>query len=615
MPLITFGRSITVSLDTDSFAFTVSKGKKVFKTLEFSPFIEFKNGDKVLLSDAKTKDSARYDRGRGEGALIRLSGFDGDTLDLSLYTWVEDSCARLHAELVLHTESNRVIKEIAWPAPLYSFDAKEGYSVLNLMNGKLVYDSSDEECHPSLDRLLLGREAYIPFWGQIADGGSGYLAIVNTPWDARYQYDKLPQKPMAIGIRWIPSLDKIAYKRAISYDFYESGADYVKMCKDYRKYTTELGRFVSLREKIAKNPILERMIGGAVIHTPFVKKHVTPVSFYYNKEDPSKNDSHILFSDIADRLEALHSMGVEGAYVHIDGWGAMGYDNEHPDVLPPAKESGGYEGMSDMLARIRKIGFIPAIHDNYRDYYTAASTYNDDQAQVFADGTYSYEDIWYGGMQRKLCSELALGYLRRNYTDLRAHDCLPDGAYLDVFSVGLMDECANDMHRVTRRECIEYRCQCFHYLRSLGMISSSEEPLDEFVNALDLVHHSPDFVGKLKGVSIPLFELVYHDALLIPSYLGKGLYDSQKSGGFLYCLLQGNIPYVDYNATEEHLALVSVARELHRDVALFELMSHKFISDNIQESVFANGTTVRADFESGEYKISFADGRMLEGRL
>jgi hypothetical protein len=147
------------------------------------------------------------------------------------------------------------------------------------------------------------------------------------------------------------------------------------------------------------------------------------------------------------------------------------------------------------------------------------------------------------------------------------------------------------------------------------MISSSEEPLDEFVNALDLVHHSPDFVGKLKGVSIPLFELVYHDALLIPSYLGKGLYDSQKSGGFLYCLLQGNIPYVDYNATEEHLALVSVARELHRDVALFELMSHKFISDNIQESVFANGTTVRADFESGEYKISFADGRMLEGRL
>lgn len=615
MAKIDFGRGLKVEFDTDSLSFEVVKGNRRFRTFGQEPFVEYADGQKVKLTDAADKTFRLYPCGVGEGILVDLSGFCDDTLNISLYVWVEDSNERLHAELIIHKESSKLIKEIAWPQPIYSFDAESGYSVLNLMNGKLVFDSSDEECHSSLDRLVLGREAYMPFWGQVSDGGAGYLAIIMTPWDACYQYDRVPSEAMTIGIRWIPSLAKMAYRRVMAYDFYESGYDYVRMCKDYRKYTTELGRFVPLTEKIQRNPILGRMIGGTVIHTPMVREHIKPESFFYNKDDPSQNDKCMLFSDIADQLEKLHSMGVNDAYVHVDGWGVMGYDNQHPDILPPCSEAGGWDGMAKMIERIRDIGFIPAIHDNYRDYYTDARTYNENQAQVFVDGTYSYEDIWYGGMQRKLCSELALGYVRRNFTEMQEHGCLPDGAYLDVFSVGLMDECANDMHRVTRRECIEKRCQCFHYLRSLGMISSSEEALDEFVNALDLVHHAPDFVGKVKGVPVPLFELVYHDVVLIPSFMGRGVSCAKEDSGFLQCLLQGNIPYTDYYADEKEIARVAVARRLHREVALSELVSHRFVDGlRVQESRFACGTVVRVDLAHDEYRITWADGSVSEGK-
>ena len=151
----------------------------------------------------------------------------------------------------------------------------------------------------------------------------------------------------------------------------------------------------------------------------------------------------------------------------------------------------------------------------------------------------------------KMCADLSMNYIRRNFTEMQQHGCRPDGAYLDVFSVVELDECANPMHRMSRRECVEKRCDCFEYVRSCGMVVSSEEPIDQLVDSLDLVHHAPDFWGHTLGIAVPLFELVYHDAVLIPMGIGRSSSCPKDELGFLHALLQGNIPYLSIDAKEE----------------------------------------------------------------
>lgn len=58
------------------------------------------------------------------------------------------------------------------------------------------------------------------------------------------------------------------------------------------------------------------------------------------------------------------------------------------------------------------------------------------------------------------------------------HGIRLDGAYLDVFTCNEGDECDNPEHRMTRRECYEFRGRCFEYLLSQGILPSSEEVSD-----------------------------------------------------------------------------------------------------------------------------------------
>ena len=63
-------------------------------------------------------------------------------------------------------------------------------------------------------------------------------------------------------------------------------------------------------------------------------------------------------------------------FVHIDGWIKEGYDNQHPDTMPPCENAGGIEGMLRLKKTIQDAGYQFAVHDQYRDYYVDAPSYN-----------------------------------------------------------------------------------------------------------------------------------------------------------------------------------------------------------------------------------------------
>ena len=50
-------------------------------------------------------------------------------------------------------------------------------------------------------------------------------------------------------------------------------------------------------------------------------------------------------------------MDWEKVYLHLDGWGNPGYDNQHPDYLPACEEAGGWEGMRSLSECMKEMNY------------------------------------------------------------------------------------------------------------------------------------------------------------------------------------------------------------------------------------------------------------------
>ena len=98
-----------------------------------------------------------------------------------------------------------------------------------------------------------------------------------------------------------------------------SDCDYVKIAKAYRKYIINKGKFLSLKEKIARNPNVAKLIGTPVIHTG-IAVHISEKSSYYVPGDSEHNDHYVKFGDVGKNLAELKKKGLERAYLHLDGW-------------------------------------------------------------------------------------------------------------------------------------------------------------------------------------------------------------------------------------------------------------------------------------------------------
>jgi hypothetical protein len=102
-------------------------------------------------------------------------------------------------------------------------------------------------------------------------------------------------------------------------------------------------------------------------------------------------------------------------------------------------------------------------------------------------------------------------------------------------------------------------------------------------------------LSQKKGIPAPLFNLVYHDAI-ITTYAPDDLH------GFL----NGGLPQVRaHEPGKEELEQIRRMCALHRRVAMLEMMKHEFLSaDRKRErTTFADGTTVTVDWESKAVEI------------
>lgn len=590
--------------------YTVIDNGHIWK-MDRSMTSHIKVADKVYYFKDALVDEKYYTAKINKGILSTY--VFSDRLVIETLVWIDEE-RNVRFELIPIEDDK--IDEINWPGYFKSED-KDGYSALPIMQGVLLkndYDYTYDKL--DFDGFFYSHDAYVSFFMQY-EKGYGYMLINDSP-DTKYDViHKADVLGTSIGIRHVESLGEIRYRRTLIYHF-QKGLDYCKASKYYRRLMIESGRFKSLKEKTMTLENIDKMVGASLIHFG-IKSHTDPASSFY---DP-KNSEDIVVS-FAYRLNELKEIKkhYDGhLYVHIDGWAEPGYDNKHPDYYPVCIKAGGEKGLKAIVDYLKENDDVIALHDQYRDYYHSADTYDVDNSVLDKDEKVLTHARWAGGRQDYLCATMALDYVKRNFSYLFESEIYPSASYLDVFTCNEMDECLNPRHIMTRKECADLRKACFKYLVSKGIIPTSEECTDWALDTLVSCHYGPyEFMlkkpgTKKMGIPIPLFNLVWHDAILLPWMMD--IVDGEDF--MLYALLNGGMPYLiregaypDVDGAfgideklDEQIKRCKVVNDLHRKVAYSEMVDHRIIDKDglIQEATFSDGTTVTINLNDNSYSI------------
>lgn len=620
------GTTVRFDERTMQFAFT-RDGAEWNTCADFKPTLQCAQGT-FAFADATSITHEQRETGTGTGIRSIFTGFGHSAYSFETYVWVERASGDVLFEWIPLNEQGLNITNVTWPAAM-DFDCADDHDTTLITHEQgVMIPNTWPTAVSTKDIAFDGRfetaGGYMPWFAQLRADGHGYIAICETPWNAGYGIDHPSNGPYTHINTWFePSLGTMNYRRVVRYQFLDH-ADHTAVCKAYRSYVNERGRLRTLAEKAARNPSVRDLIGRSWVHIG-IKTKVQPDSYYYDKDHPEKNDSLVTFAQREKQMRTLHGMGAGRLYMHLDGWAQPGYDNAHPDYLPACQEAGGWEGMKSLVDACHEQGDIFGTHDQYRDYYFTAQTFDANNAIRLADGTMPEHARWAGGHQTYLCAELAPDYVRRNFAEIAAHGIKLDCAYLDVFTCNEGDECSNPEHRMTRRECFDRRAECFEYLLSHGILSSSEEVSDWAVPSLIFCHYAPyDFQMRSpneprQGVPVPLYNLVYHDCVIEP-WMMERVVDGDDY--MLYALLNGGAPYLIRDAayigvdgdmddeqrvrTENDIERCHTVAAFHERVGMQELVRHEFVDDDplVQRSVFADGTAVTCDFHTQTYRIT-----------
>jgi len=580
-----------------------------------------KNGKEfpVRLADAGKIKVEPYDPGSKKGIMITLDRWKGTDCRLYFTLALEGPDEDLVFDVAAE-EKQTVVRQLNWPT---SLDGSEvDYTVLSNVRGVLLPRNWPKPYHPirssepdgaikKTDRSELQSnviEDWSMSWWGFQKGKAAMMIIIETPDDAAYQFNHPAGGPTVIGPRWRASLGKLAYPRTGRMCFIAEG-NYVNMAKRYRKYAIETGLFVPLQEKIAKNAQVKQLIG-----TPIIRSGI--LTDYKEGGDRWKRDSATryrlnTFDQRAEEFRQWKQKGLNTLMVVLTGWPKMGYDRQHPDVLPPAPAAGGYEGMKKLQNTLKDLGYLFVLHDQYRDYYTDAPSFKkqfaiheEDSIKPpavfpgtrfgdFKEGNIPYMDYWDGGKMSYLSSSFMLGHVKKNYQGLFDNGIHPNGSYLDVFGYVPPDEDFNPQHPATRTSAMRDRIKVYNWARTNLGVVGTEAACDWTVPFVDF--SSP--LSTRNGIPIPLWDLVYHEAILTT-------YNYSDLRG----LLNAGLPQLGrgFEMNNENLDLVQRMSELNRRLAFTEMIKHEFLDSNFQKerTVFANGTTVTVDWEKKVVEVT-----------
>jgi hypothetical protein len=630
------GKRHTVVLNESDLSVTVQAGAVIWKMVPSSAqdlLVRASDDEFSLrLADAREIQITPYQTGFKTGVKITLGGFrnngqrsPGAPLDLRLFLTMclEGGDEDLVFEAVA-LERDTVIRELNWPTAM---DGREvDYTVLSNDDGMLLPRDWPKPYHPirralndtSIIQSNLIESWSMSWWGY-QKGDAAMIVIVETPDDAAYTFSHPAGGPTSIGPTWRAQLGRFGYLRSLRMALLPKG-NYVDLAKRYRRYVIDSGLFVSLKDKIARNPLVKNVIG-----TPFtgasVLRNVKPGGPRYDTKNPKNNYRLTTFAENIQRLRDLKAKGWNNLNVSLSGWPNQGYDRQHPDGLPPNKEGGGWEGMKAFFDACGELGYTCWLHDQYRDYYPDAPSYNSDFAvreedsvrppthfpgtrfhpNDWKEGYIPFMNYWDGGTQAYMNNRLMPGHVQKNYRLMFEHGIRPQGSYQDVFGYIPPDQDFNPEHPCTRTESMKYRAAVLNWVRANLGIVGTEDAADWTIPYVDYATSrfnrnpgSGNDASSAGAIEVPLYELVYHDAVV-----------TTGGGGDLRGFLYANAPSLGRGGAPADTEQVRRRAALHQRVGLLEMVKHEFLDEGRRKerTSFADGTTVTVDWDAKTVEI------------
>jgi hypothetical protein len=428
--------------------------------------------------------------------------------------------------------------------------------------------------------------------------------------------------------------------------------DYVTLGKAYRQVARERGWLVPWDEKLKSGPERAKLFGAINF------KLWSALDRSMNEESTEEERVRVnwTFDEAGQVAEHLKDdLKLDKVLFIMGGWIHRGYDNQHPDILPAAPECGGDAALAECSRRVRQLGYLFCLHDNYQDIYRDSPSWDENLIMKNRDGSLMRGGHWAGGLAYLTCSQKALDLARRPQ-NLPAVQKLTgaDAYFIDTTYAAGLQECFDPNHPLSRVDDMKWKQALSDYSRSLFGIFGSEcgrewaIPHSDFFEGLTGVsgrtYHDTNLLVKVGGVVVPLFEIVYRDAIAM---YGKYGYDLSRSADYVLDQISFGRP-LNYHCVPAHVYWTNAARANERlkgssDSALFtrgdggwterlhpfdrfvkntyEVLSplneltarvpmtgHRFLTDdrNVQRSVFGDGPdAVEAVVNHGSSPFSY----------
>jgi hypothetical protein len=568
----------------------------------------------LSVIDKRTGKSWRQ-QSLAEGVILR-SAKVGDHIEMTLL----DAPSGMDVQTVLQLEPDRpeftvtlwsqgdLEQPLRFPHP---FVTEPGTYLVVPMNEGISYPVEDKTINPMRLIAYGGHGICMAFWG-VTDGRTGHMAIIETPDDASIRINRLDGK-LCVAPEWDLQKQRFGYTRKLRYFFFDKGG-HVAMCKRYRRYAQETGKFKTLQEKRRENPNVDLLIGAVNVWC-------------------WENDALAI-------VRQMRDLGINRIL-----WS----NRKPPEVIKAMNEMDGvltsrYDIYQDLMdPQIVK----DKLRGTHPDWTQAG--WPDD---IMLDPSGKPQEGWRvrgkdGQMYPcgVLCDKQAIKHAEQRVSDeLKTHPyrC----RFIDTTTASPWRECYNPKHPMTRSDSRHWKMELLRYMsEKMKLVTGSETGHDAAVpyvhyfegmlslgpyrvpdagrNMRKIWDEVPEQVAKFQlghKYRLPLWELVYHDCVVAQWYWGD--YNNKLPALWrkrdLFNILYGTAPMFMFDSrlweqNKEHFARsYKNICDVTRAVGYAEMTGHRFLTPDrdVQQTTFANGVTITVNF--GEKSYSLPDGEKIQ---
>ncbi|CAM4372382.1 hypothetical protein ZORO111903_16695 [Zobellia roscoffensis] len=605
---------------------TDSKGKKQTINISNSKKIEVSKTGEYTIS-LQFSDPAFEDGSIAKGVTI------------STEIRLNPKTAQLDIEVLEHKAGSFKLSDLRYPARAFSLktDEDKGAAVIPQKQGIICpsyifpmnggrfckWDDAtyNRKSVGSLELFNNGTGLTMPWWGTYNEK-SAVMGIVDVTARPHMEYNinnngqhlfkgemSTYQRIAFLDPIW--KLEEEKGKMRMSY-YFIPGGNYVDMAKVYQKEAKIRGHFVSLKEKLKRNPNVDKLPGAIYFGIYGGYPH------YVNMPGMA-----FTFDELKNTIQTIHDdLKVDKAFVHA--WGT--FSNFVPHNHPISDALGGPEKLKAAVSLAKSYGYLYSSYHAYSPMLENDPNFTTDLMQSDAEGNLMNTGSRWARVDPKFQKALA----QENIAN-------------EISYLGLEADITDITFAAYRENGKEGRIELAKYIDSFNLVNGTEHGQEQWIPYFDMFEGMTYLEDRPLSVishPAPLFNLVYHEAIANFGKIQDPDNEVTANGDFrikaLRSMLFGRGTTIFFSPYEFKgmSQMIEMARDLvspvHKETFYSELKSHEYLSADykVQRSRFSSGTEVIANLgpvaqkiEDGTsipgygYKITMKDGTVKSGHF